>query len=45
MLMNVPSILMAVLTIIVPTPMDPTYVVVELDTHWLPMETLVKVFA
>ena len=44
MLMNVPSILMAVLTT-VPTPMDPTYVVVDLDTHWLPMDTLVKVFA
>ena len=40
--MNVPSILKSVLTT-VPTPMDPTYVVVELDTHWLPMDILVQV--
>ena len=44
MLMSVSSTLMAVLTT-VPTSMDPTYVVADLDTHWLPMDTLVKVFA
>ena len=42
MLMSVPSTLMAVLTT-VSTPLDPTHVVVDLDTHWLPTDTLVKV--
>ena len=42
MLMNVLSTLMAVLTT-VSTLLDPTDVVVELDTDWLSMDTLVKV--
>ena len=44
MLMNVPSTLMSVLTT-VPTPLDPTHVLVELDTHWLIMDTPAEVFA
>ena len=42
MLMNVLSTLMAVLTT-VSTPLDPTHVLVELDTDWLPTDTPVKV--
>ena len=41
--MNVPSILMAVLTT-VSTPLDPIHAVVELDTDWLPMDAPVKVY-
>ena len=42
MLMNVLSSLMVVLTT-VSTLLDPTYVVVDLDTHWLPTDASVKV--
>ena len=40
--MSVPSTLMAVLTTAL-TSLDPTYVVADLGTGWLPMDTLVKV--
>ena len=40
--MNVPPTLMAVL-ITASIPLDPMYVVVGLDTGWLPMDALVKV--
>ena len=40
--MNVLSTLVAVLTT-ASTPLDPTDVVVDLDTDWLPMDTPVKV--
>ena len=40
--MNVPATPMAVLTT-VPTPLDPTHVVVELDTDWLPIDASVQV--
>ena len=40
--MSVPLTLMAVLTT-VPTPMDLTHAVVELDTDWLPTDAPAKV--
>ena len=42
MLMSVPSTMIAVLTT-APTLLDPTIVVAELGTDWLPMDALVKV--
>lgn len=42
MLMSVPSTMIAVLTT-APTLWDPTTVVAELGTDWLPMDALVKV--
>ena len=41
--MSVPKTLIAVLSTTVSTPLDPTHAVVELDTHWPPTETPVKV--
>ena len=41
--MSVTSTLMNVLTV-APIPLDHTVVAVGLDTHWLPMDALVKVF-
>ena len=40
--MSVPSTLMAALTT-VPIPLDPTHVIVELDTDWLPTDAPAKV--